>query len=64
MQASIFLIGWFFGFCCAFAILALRGTSKDLEKEKAIVRQLEFRDQLIDRQRRIIAELKKGARNG
>lgn len=64
MQASIFLIGWFFGFCCAFAILAIHGTSKDLEKEKAIVRQLEFRDEIIKRQRRVISELKKGAHNG
>lgn len=64
MQANIFLIGWFFGFCCAFAILAIRGTSKDLEKEKHVVRQLEYRDEIIKRQRRVIAELKKGARNG
>lgn len=60
MQANIFLIGWFFGFCCAFAILALRGTSKDLKKEKHVVRQLEYRDEIIKRQRRVIAELKKG----
>ena len=64
MDATIFCVGWFFGFACGVAILALRGTSKDLEKEKAIVRQLEFRDQLIDRQRRVIAELKKGAKHG
>lgn len=64
MEVSIFAIGWLFGFACGVAILALHGTSKDLEHEKQIVRQLEFRDQEIDRQRRIIAELKKGARNG
>lgn len=63
MDATIFCIGWVFGFACGVAILALRGTSKDLEKEKHVVRQLEFRDEIIKKQRRVISELKKGAKN-
>lgn len=62
MDVSLFAIGWLFGFCSGVAVLALRGTSKDLEKEKHIVRQLEYRDQVIERQRRVISELKKGGK--
>lgn len=61
MEISIFLIGFFFGFCVGVAILALRGTSKELDETNRIIAQIQIRDDLIERQRETIKKLRKAA---
>ena len=57
MEISIFLIGFFFGFCVGAAILALHRTSKELDETNRIINQIEIRDDLIARQRETIKRL-------
>lgn len=59
-DVGLFIIGWFFGVCSGVAIMALRGTSKELDETNRIVEQLEIRDELIKRQRDTIKQLRRG----
>lgn len=58
---QLFILGFFFGFLCGAAVLALRGTSKDLDETNRIVAQIQIRDDLIERQRETIKKLRKAA---
>lgn len=58
-DVSLFLIGFFFGGCCAFAILATLKTSNELDDTNRIIEQLEIRDEIISRQRELIKNLLK-----
>lgn len=58
---GLFLLGFFFGFLCGAAVLALHGTSKDLDETNRIIAQIKIRDDLIERQRETIKKLRKAA---
>lgn len=59
-DVSLFLIGFFFGGCCAFAVLSTLKTSNELDDTNHIIEQLEIRDEIIARQRETIKQLRRG----